>query len=58
MESYDAVYTTGSGTEGVLLLADGSSYRGTSFGFEKSVAGETVFQTGENFVFFNQFNNY
>jgi len=29
-----------------LELADGAFYRGTSFGAEKSVAGELVFQTG------------
>lgn len=34
-------------TEGVLELADGSAFRGISFGAEgKSVAGECVFQTG------------
>ncbi|KAG5641186.1 hypothetical protein DXG03_005797 [Asterophora parasitica] len=33
--------------EGVLELADGSAYRGISFGAEgKSIAGECVFQTG------------
>jgi carbamoyl-phosphate synthase / aspartate carbamoyltransferase len=33
--------------EGVLELADGSAFRGISFGAEgKSVAGECVFQTG------------
>lgn len=45
--TFPPVYTTGSGTEGILLLADGSSYKGISFGSEISVAGETVFQTGE-----------
>lgn len=33
-------------TEGILLLADGSFHKGTSFGALKSVSGETVFQTG------------
>lgn len=34
--------------DGILELADGSSYRGISFGAEgKSVAGECVFQTGK-----------
>jgi hypothetical protein len=34
--------------ETVLELADGTAYRGFSFGAEgKSVAGECVFQTGE-----------
>ncbi|KAG6902396.1 hypothetical protein C0995_000601 [Termitomyces sp. Mi166 len=34
-------------TEGVLELADGSAFRGISFGAEgKSIAGECVFQTG------------
>jgi len=34
--------------DGVLELADGSAYRGISFGAEgKSVSGECVFQTGE-----------
>lgn len=33
--------------EGILELADGSAYRGISFGAEgKSIAGECVFQTG------------
>lgn len=33
--------------DGVLELADGSAYRGISFGTEgKSVSGECVFQTG------------
>ena len=30
-----------------LALQDGSAYQGISFGAEKSVAGECVFQTGE-----------
>lgn len=29
-----------------LLLKDGTAYNGISFGAEKSVAGECVFQTG------------
>ncbi len=34
--------------EAVLELADGSAFRGISFGADgKSVAGECVFQTGE-----------
>jgi carbamoyl-phosphate synthase / aspartate carbamoyltransferase len=34
--------------EAVLELADGTAFRGLSFGAqEKSVAGECVFQTGE-----------
>jgi carbamoyl-phosphate synthase/aspartate carbamoyltransferase len=33
--------------DGVLELADGSAYRGISFGAEgKSISGECVFQTG------------
>ena len=32
---------------GVLLLSDGSHFEGTSFGARKSIAGETVFQTGQ-----------
>ncbi|KAJ3312934.1 hypothetical protein HDV04_002591 [Boothiomyces sp. JEL0838] len=44
--SHSAVYSIGSDTQGVLLLSDGSSYKGTSFGANVSVAGETVFQTG------------
>lgn len=33
--------------DGILELADGSAYRGISFGAEgKSVSGECVFQTG------------
>ena len=34
----------------VLELADGTSYRGYSFGAKKSVAGEMVFQTGKEEV--------
>lgn len=45
-ETFESFYTLGNELEGILLLADGSSYKGTSFGAEKSVAGETVFQTG------------
>jgi carbamoylphosphate synthase small subunit len=41
-----AVYCLGNDPSGVLLLSDGSSYQGTSFGAEVSVAGEAVFQTG------------
>jgi len=34
--------------DGILELADGSAFRGISFGAEgKSVAGECVFQTGK-----------
>ena len=47
-QSYDSVYGLGKETQGVLLLSDGSSYKGTSFGAPVSVAGETVFQTGKN----------
>ena len=37
-----------SATDAVLELSDGTAYRGISFGAEgKSVAGECVFQTGE-----------
>lgn len=32
--------------EGFLILEDGTKIKGTSFGFEKSVAGEVVFSTG------------
>jgi len=32
--------------DGVLELVDGSAYRGISFGAEKSISGECVFQTG------------
>lgn len=36
--------------DGVLELADGSAYRGVSFGAEgKSISGECVFQTGSDF---------
>jgi carbamoyl-phosphate synthase / aspartate carbamoyltransferase len=44
----DLVYAQGKGaTKKVLLeLADGSSFTGFSFGAEKSVSGELVFQTG------------
>jgi carbamoyl-phosphate synthase/aspartate carbamoyltransferase len=36
-------------SEAVLELADGSAFRGISFGAQgKSVAGECVFQTGEH----------
>lgn len=34
------------GTKARLVLEDGSSYEGTSFGYEGSVAGEVVFNTG------------
>lgn len=35
-------------TDAVLELADGTAFRGISFGAEgKSIAGECVFQTGE-----------
>jgi carbamoylphosphate synthase small subunit len=44
--THPAVYSLGNDTQGVLLLSDGSSYKGTSFGAQVSVAGETVFQTG------------
>ena len=38
--------------QAVLELADGSAFRGTSFGAEgKSVSGECVFQTGEHCTF-------
>ncbi|KAI8898407.1 hypothetical protein BC833DRAFT_590035 [Globomyces pollinis-pini] len=46
MVSYPSVYSLGKEDHGVLLLSDGSSYEGTSFGARVSVAGETVFQTG------------
>ena len=32
--------------DAVLVLADGSTFYGTSFGYEGSVSGECVFQTG------------
>lgn len=36
-------------TDAVLELADGTAFRGISFGAEgKSIAGECVFQTGES----------
>lgn len=39
--------------DGVLELADGSAYRGLSFGAEgKSISGECVFQTGAQPNFF------
>ena len=42
-----ALQTTSVGPDAVLELADGSAFRGISFGAEgKSVAGECVFQTG------------
>jgi hypothetical protein len=44
--THPAVYSLGNDTQGVLLMSDGSSYKGTSFGAQVSVAGETVFQTG------------
>ena len=31
--------------EAVLILEDGTQYRGRSFGYEKSVSGELVFYT-------------
>ena len=31
---------------GTLVLSDGTAYHGISFGAEKNVAGECVFQTG------------
>jgi hypothetical protein len=31
-----------------LVLADGSSYKGYSFGANKSISGECVFQTGKH----------
>lgn len=34
-------------TTATLLLKDGSSYQGISFGSEKSISGECVFQTGK-----------
>lgn len=38
---------SGEWVDGVLELADNSSYRGISFGAEaKSISGECVFQTG------------
>jgi carbamoyl-phosphate synthase/aspartate carbamoyltransferase len=37
--------------DGVLELADGSAYRGISFGAEgKSISGECVYQTGLAFL--------
>ena len=30
-----------------LMLPDGTAYQGISFGAEKSIAGECVFQTGK-----------
>jgi carbamoyl-phosphate synthase/aspartate carbamoyltransferase len=37
--------------DGVLELADGSAYRGISFGADgKSISGECVFQTGLDFL--------
>ena len=45
----DLDYALGKGTTKKVLLelADGSSFTGFSFGAEKSVSGELVFQTGE-----------
>ena len=43
--------------DGVLELADGSAYRGLSFGAEgKSISGECVFQTGLSlgYIFMNK----
>jgi carbamoyl-phosphate synthase/aspartate carbamoyltransferase len=40
-------------TTATLVLQDGSSYQGISFGSEeKSISGECVFQTGKFFFFF------
>ena len=47
MSTFPALYTAGNSPQGLLLLADGSSYQGISFGAETSVGGETVFQTGK-----------
>jgi len=48
----DLNYAQGNqGTQKVLLeLADGSSFTGFSFGAQKSVSGELVFQTGMIFL--------
>ncbi|KAI8991979.1 hypothetical protein BDF20DRAFT_909680 [Mycotypha africana] len=39
-------YEEKSVTTGTLILQDGTSYQGVSFGAEKSISGECVFQTG------------
>ena len=45
-----SVQDEGAFVDAVLELADGTAFRGISFGAEgKSVAGECVFQTGANF---------
>ena len=42
-------YSLSTPIEAVLELADGSAFKGISFGAEgKSVSGECVFQTGEH----------
>lgn len=46
MAQQNAVYSFGNNEQGVLILSDGTSYIGNSFGAKKSIAGETVFQTG------------
>jgi len=37
---------------GTLYLKDNTAFQGISFGAEHSIAGECVFQTGENFFFY------
>ena len=54
-----AVPLSGEWVDGVLELADNSSYRGISFGAEgKSISGECVFQTGWSTSLFYFSRNY
>ncbi|MFZ0316728.1 MAG: carbamoyl-phosphate synthase domain-containing protein, partial [Nitrososphaeraceae archaeon] len=40
------IHSNHTGLNAMIILEDGSTYRGTGFGYPKTVGGEFVFNTG------------